>query len=131
MNKLRSKTQKPLEKRTPPNYGRVLFSSFLCVTIAPMMTLSAHAATTKVDIWAKATEIMRDVYAQIATISTIAGVVTAATALLMMNFSKNDRTVSESRAWLKRIIISWAIINGLGFILAYISPFFTGGTVIS
>ena len=44
-----------------------------------------------------------------------------------MNFSKNDRTVGESRAWLKRIIVSWALLNGLGFIMSYITPFFADG----
>ena len=48
-------------------------------------------------------------------------------ALLLMNFSRNDRSVSESRAWLKRIIITWAILNSLGFIMAYVTPFFSGG----
>ena len=58
--------------------------------------------------------------------STIAAVVTAAVALLLMNFSRYGRTVDESRAWLKRIIITWAILNSLGFIMAYVTPFFTG-----
>ncbi len=80
------------------------------------------------NVWQKASEIMKDVYGQIVAISTIAAVVTASIALLMMNFSKSGRTVDEARAWLKRIIITWAIINGLGFIMAYITPFFTGGT---
>ena len=75
----------------------------------------------------KATEIMKDVYNQIVLISTIAAVVTASVALLMMNFSKSGKTVDESRAWLKRIVITWAILNGLGFIMAYITPFFAGG----
>ena len=48
-------------------------------------------------------------------------------ALLLMNFSKSGRTVDESRAWLKRIVITWAILNGLGFIMAYITPFFSDG----
>ena len=56
-----------------------------------------------------------------------AAIVTASVALLMMNFSKSGKTVDESRAWLKRIIITWAILNGLGFIMAYITPFFAGG----
>ena len=73
-------------------------------------------------------QMMKDVYGKIVAISTIAAVVTAAVALLLMNFSKNSRTVDESRAWLKRIIISWAILNGLGFIMAYITPLFAGGT---
>ena len=42
-------------------------------------------------------------------------------------FSRSGRTVEESRAWLKRIIITWVILNGLGFIMAYITPFFNGG----
>ena len=41
---------------------------------------------------------------------------------------KNGRTVDDRRAWLKRIVITWAILNGLGFIMAYITPFFSGGT---
>ena len=58
----------------------------------------------------------------------IAAIVTASVALLMMNFSRSGRTVEESRAWLKRIAITWAILNGLGFIMAYVTPFFQGGT---
>ena len=45
----------------------------------------------------------------------------------MMNFSRSGRTGEESRAWLKRIAITWAILNGLGFIMAYVTPFFSGG----
>ena len=85
----------------------------------------AYAADT---IWTKASEIMKDIYTQVLSISSVAAVVTASIALLLMNFSKSGRTVDESRAWLKRIIITWAILNGLGFIMAYITPFFSGGT---
>ena len=79
------------------------------------------------DIWAKANLLMRDIYSQILGISTIAAVVTASIALLLMNFSRSGRTVDESRAWLKRIVLCWAILNSLGFILAYVTPFFQGG----
>lgn len=67
------------------------------------------------------------VYTQILAISTIAAIVTASVALLLMNFSRSGRTVDESRAWLKRICITWAILNGLGFIMAYVTPLFSGG----
>ena len=90
-----------------------------------LFTQPAHAAN--VNIWTKASDIMKDVYNQIVLISTVAAIVTASIALLMMNFSRSGRTVDESRAWLKRICITWAIINGLGFIMAYITPFFAGG----
>lgn len=61
-------------------------------------------------------------YNKILGISTIAAIVTASTALLLMNFSRNSKTVVESRAWIKRIIITWTIFNGLGFIMAYVTP---------
>lgn len=78
-------------------------------------------------LWTKASEVMKDVYTQILGISTIAAIVTAAVALVMMNFSRSGRTVDESRAWLKRIVITWIILNSLGFIMSYITPFFSGG----
>ena len=119
---------KELKKRTPRyhiNWGKCLFVAFMVVCLITVMSMQAFAVT---DMWTQATQLMKDVYGKIVAISTIAAVVTAAVALLLMNFSKNSRTVDESRAWLKRIIISWAILNGLGFIMAYITPLFAGGT---
>ena len=90
-------------KNAPPdtkrhvNYGRCLYAAFLAVTVLCGYTQPVFAAT----IWTKANEIMKDVYNQIILISTIAAVVTASVALLMMNFSKSGKTVDESRAWLK------------------------------
>ena len=107
------------------NIGRLLFTVFITVTLMACFSLNAFAAT--VTIWEKAEEIMKDVYNQVLGISTIAAVVTAAIALLLLNFSKAEKTVTESRAWLRRIIITWAILNGLGFIMAYITPFFADG----
>lgn len=105
--------------------GRLLFIVFVTVTLMACFTLNVFAAS--VTVWEKAEEIMKDVYNQILAISTIAAAVTAAIALLMLNFSKAEKTVTESRAWLRRIIITWAILNGLGFIMAYITPFFADG----
>ena len=98
---------------------------FICVILATAVCLPAFAATPTIS--EKATEIMKDVYNQILLISTIAAVVCAAVALLLMNISKSGKTVDESRAWLKRIAITWAILNSLGFIMAYVTPFFSGG----
>ena len=109
--------------KTACQLWQMLYAAFLAVTVLCGYTQPVFAAT----IWTKANEIMKDVYNQIILISTIAAVVTASVALLMMNFSKSGKTVDESRAWLKRIVITWAILNGLGFIMAYITPFFAGG----
>lgn len=104
--------------------ARIAYTAFLCVMMSMMFCQPAFAAT---DVWTKAKDIMQDVYNQILLISTVAAIVTASVALLMMNFSRSGRTVDESRAWLKRICITWAVLNGLGFIMAYITPFFSDG----
>ena len=106
-----------------PDPGRWLFAGFLATSLTPLLSRPAYATT----IWEKASEVMKDVYTQVLGISTIAAVVTAAVALLLMNFSRSGRTVDESRAWLKRIVITWIILNSLGFIMAYVTPFFSGG----
>ncbi len=80
--------------------GRALYTAFLAASSLPLLCQQAMAATT---VWEKASEIMKDVYTQILSISTIAAIVTAAIALLMMNFSRSGRTVDESRAWLNHL----------------------------
>lgn len=117
--------KKRLAERICSSIPQTGYLFFCTVTMLAYMSKTTYANVT---IWEKATEIMSDVYGEIVAISTIAAVVTAAIALLMMNFSRSGRTVDESRAWLKRIVITWAIINGLGFIMSYITPFFAGGT---
>ena len=118
------KTPPNQPRRRGPNFARILYMGYLCVCLSVCFASPASAAT----IWEKASEIMQDVYSQIISISTVTAVVCAAVALLLMNFSKNGKTVDDSRAWLKRIAITWAILNGLGFIMAYVTPFFQGGT---
>ena len=119
--------KKAADRRRPGKWsvGGMLYSAFLAPVAGAVLILPTHAAD---NIWNKASEVMRDVYIQILGISTVAAIVTAAIALLLMNFSKSGRTVDESRAWLKRIIITWAVLNSLGFIMAYVAPFFAGGT---
>lgn len=107
------------------NPARSAYTLYLGTCMSTLLCQPAFASGTT--IWTKANEVMKDVYSQILTISTIAAVVTAAVALLMMNFSRSGRTVDESRAWLKRIVITWIILNSLGFIMAYVTPFFSGG----
>ena len=126
MNRKKSTVISKLRERfRKMNVGRGLYMAFIMPTMLSMISTRALAADT---IWTKASAIMQDVYTQILGISTVAAVVTAAVALLLMNFSRSGRTVDESRAWLKRIIITWAILNSLGFIMAYVTPFFAGGT---
>ena len=127
MNQNKPAVVKKLQERfRNVSVGRGLYIAFVMPTMLSMFSTRAFAADT---IWTKASAIMQDVYTQILSISTIAAVVTAAVALLLMNFSRSGRTVDESRAWLKRIIITWAILNSLGFIMAYVTPCLVSGIV--
>ena len=133
MKKQKNNTGTAVSLSPKINSRRVISTILAVIFMVSMLTVTCFATGTGgtgggTDMWTKATEIMKDVYSQVVAISTIAAVVTAAVALLLMNFSKNGKTVDESRAWLKRIIVSWAILNGLGFIMAYVTPFFAGGT---
>lgn len=119
-NKLTAGKRKRI--RIPCQYliiGAIAFAYFFCLE-----TEVVYATTT---IWVKAEAIMKDVYGKIVGISTITAIVTASVALLLIHFSPSGKTVDEARAWLKRIIICWAALNSLGFIMAYVTPFFTGG----
>lgn len=80
-----------LKKYLPPgkhriNKSQLLYSAFLICILLVYSVQPVFAAAT---MWDKASEIMKDVYNQIVLISTIAAVVTASVALLLMNFSKS------------------------------------------
>lgn len=125
--KTETPTVRPSAVRKSHDWMKYIYTAFLILTLLLCAENPVMASTTTTTIWTKANEIMKDIYNQIVLISTVAAVMTASIALLLMNFSKSGKTVDESRAWLKRIIITWAILNGLGFIMAYITPFFAGG----
>ena len=120
--RLKNKLQTPAPAGKKPRHrfspAKAAYYAFLSFMMFLMTTQPVYAT----DVWTKATEIMKDVYNQIVLISTVAAIVTASVALLMMNFSRSGRTVDESHAWLKRICITWAILNGLGFIMAEYYP---------
>ena len=78
-------------------------------------------------IWARFSTILKDLYGQIVAISTIVAVTVAAIALLVRMISRNQRAVDEATSWLKRIVVTWIILNSLGFIVAYLQPLIQGG----
>ena len=70
---------------------------------------------------------MKDVYGQIVGISTIVAVTVAAIALIVRMISRNQRAVDEATSWLKRIVVTWIVLNSLGFVVAYLQPLIAGG----
>ena len=99
--------------------------SMVAVAAALIVSISPVLADT---IWDRFSTIMRDVYGQIVGISTIVAVTVAAIALVVRMVSRNQRAVDEATAWLKRIVITWLILNSLGFIVAYLQPLIAGGS---
>lgn len=78
------------------------------------MIVLFRCQTAYADIFDTAKSAMQQVYTDVAGIATVGAVVCAAVCLFLMNFSKSGKTVDESRAWLKRIIICWAALMTLG-----------------
>ena len=95
-------------------WSAVALLSGIIVSIQP--TLAADT------IWNRFSTIMKDVYGEIVAISTIVAVTVAAIALVVRMVSRNQRAVDEATSWLKRIIITWIVLNSLGFVVAYLQP---------
>ena len=83
-----------------------------------LMTI-CMSQTVYADIFDTAKSAMQKVYTDVAGLATVAAVVCAAVCLFLMNFSRSGKTVDESRAWLKRIIVCWAALMTLGAIVSY------------
>ncbi len=94
--------------------------------ILPMLPVTSPVLASET-IWDRFGTVMQDFYGQIVAISTIVGVTAAAVALIVRMVSRNQKAVDEATAWLKRIVITWLILNSLGLIVAYLQPLVAGG----
>lgn len=111
------------QRLTKAYWSAVGIASAAMLTVQPVMATAAGTGT----IWARFSTILKDVYGQIVAISTIVAVTVAAIALLVRMISRNQRAVDEATSWLKRIVVTWIILNSLGFIVAYLQPLIQGG----
>ena len=93
--------------------------SMMLISLQPVLAADMGGGDT---IWNRFSTIMKDVYGEIVGISTIVGVTAAAIALIVRMISKNQRAVDEATSWLKRIVVTWIVLNSLGFIVAYLQP---------
>ena len=104
----------------------------LSILIAAAFALSASATGGGVeDMWTVANRIIIDVYNHIAGISTVLAALMTPVCVVGMKLSNNQQKVDQSVDWLKRIWISWAIINGIGAFLAYVRPLLDGLATIT
>jgi len=107
---------------------RLIKNYWSLVAVASALIFSLQPVLAETDtIWTRFSTIMKDVYGQLVGISTIVGVTAAAVALLIRMISRNQRAVDEASSWLKRIIITWVVLNTLGFAVAYLNPLIENG----
>ena len=78
------------------------------------------------DLFTVADDIIRDVYMHIAGISTVLAGLMSAIAVIGAKMSNNQHRVDQSWDWLKRVWMAWAVINGIGAFISYITPLFNG-----
>ena len=123
--KINAVTERIRKKVQDVNVGRALYTAFLIPTAVAATPLQAHAAGDT--IWTRFSDIMADVYGKLVGISTIVAVTAASVALLVRMISRNERAVAEASSWLKRIVVTWLVLNTLGFIIAYLQPLIQGG----
>ena len=106
--------------------GRMKAAYWSLVSMASAMLISLQPVMADT-IWNRFSTIMKDVYGQLVGISTIVAVTAAAIALIVRMISRNQRAVDEATSWLKRIVVTWIVLNSLGFIVAYLQPLIAGG----
>ena len=103
----------------------------LSILITAAFALSVSATSGVEDMWTVANRIIIDVYNHIAGISTVLAALMTTVCVVGMKLSNNQQKVDQSVDWLKRIWISWAIINGIGAFLAYVRQLLDGLATIT
>ena len=103
-----------------------MLSTVMVMVISMSVTVFAAGE----DIFTVADNIIRDVYSNIAGISTVLAGLMSAIAVIGAKMSNNQHKVDQSWDWLKRIWIAWAVINGIGAFIAYVVPLFDGYAVL-
>ena len=120
--------KKEHEKHTiSPRSARLQRRVQAAVSVCYMMLLTAQPAAAADTMWTRFSTIIADVYGQLVGISTIVGVTAASVALLVRMISRNERAVAEATSWLKRIVVTWIVLNTMGFAVAYLQPLIQGG----
>ena len=120
--------KKEHEKHTiSPRSARLQRRVQAAVSACYMMLLTAQPAAAADTMWTRFSTIIADVYGQLVGISTIVGVTAASVALLVRMIFRNERAVAEATSWLKRIVVTWIVLNTLGFAVAYLQPLIQGG----
>ena len=109
------------------------WQKILILLVMIMMLISATSLTAFAageDLFEVADNIIRDLYNHIAGLSTVLAALMSAIAVVGAKMSNVQQKSDQAWDWLKRIWIAWAVINGIGAFIAYITPLFDGYNVL-
>ena len=109
-------------------YKKILRVTVFMLLLCLMLSVQVFAAGE--DLFQVADNIIRDVYNHIAGISTVLAALMSSIAVIGAKISNNSHKTEQAWDWLKRIWVAWAIINGIGAFIAYITPLFDGYAVL-
>lgn len=118
MNETKDDICNVLEKHSKRLTILVVFGLILIFSLS--LTEVVLAGEPGAQVFQRANAAMQGVLRQIRIISSIVAALFLTLAFLLKMLSKNQRTVDEANTWIKRIIIAWACINAVGFILTFI-----------
>ena len=104
----------------------LLLCAALTLPALASATPSPSPAVSGSDMWTVGKNLIVDVYNKIAGISTALAGLMSAVAVIGLKLSGNQHKSDQAWDWLKRIWVAWAIINGIGAFIAYITPQFSG-----
>lgn len=89
------------------------------IAFLTLQTAVVVASAEEDDVFKKAESMMGTIYSKIAGIASVTAGCLAAVCIFIMIFSKTQRNVDESIAWLKRIAIGWIAIMIMPAILVF------------
>lgn len=74
------------------------------------------------DIFKKGNEVLTGLYNDVVGISTVVAITAIVIALLISMFSHNQKMIDTMRGTAKGVAVTWLVINGIGFVVAYVKP---------
>ncbi len=115
MDKTLKKNGSPLLK----SKSSVLYWVGISIVMAMLCTM-VFAFAANANVFENIKTALKNLYNDIFAITTVTAVIAATIALILRLVSRNQRVVDEATQWLKRIAISYVIINALGIIAPWL-----------
>lgn len=118
-----SKTRIALKKLQMMFYRNAMMAGALLCSSAMVL---ADEVGTSTNVFDQGKTVVSGIYKDVVGISSAVAVTAIVVALLASMFSHNQKTIDTLRSTAKGVAITWLVINGIGFIVAYVEPWVKG-----